>query len=279
MQRPSALSAMGALACVIGWGYPQTASAQDYCSDPDAGAGCICTQQGTLYVNDCPLMGYSPAQVACCPVAPTTPDSPLECAYSNPAFLIELGDGRCCVQVDPYIPSEGYVLFDGTNRPCPLCGDQVIDAATQCCVGDNMVVPKNPIVNLAQCPNRVPDPAQIPGYNGCGPDFLTPVLFLIPQGYGSASFTDPCDDHDVCYSTCNSDKDVCDLIFGVGMTDSCTETYQPIISAEEDPVLQKQFNFQYGLCELAANRFYNAVHLLGQFAFDSAQEKACDCCP
>jgi Group XII secretory phospholipase A2 precursor (PLA2G12) len=178
----------------------------------------------------------------------------------------------------PYDPSQGYVLFDGTNRACPLCGDQVIDPTTQCCVGD-VAVQKHPIADLSQCPNRIADPSHVPGFNGCGPAFLTGVQFLIPQGYGSASFTNSCNGHDICYDTCNSDKNSCDLNLGISMVQSCTETYQPIISTEDDPALQQIFNAQYTYCKIAAFQFYNAVHLLGQGAFDSAQEDACDCCP
>lgn len=253
----------------------QTVSAQDYCSAPDAGPDCICTQQGIYYANNCALMGYAPNQIACCPIAPTMPDSVLGCWISVPAFLIQLGDGRCCVN-DPY--AGGYVLDDGTNRSCPLCGDRVIDPSTQCCVGD-APVQKHPILDLAQCPNRVPDPGHVPGFNGCGPEFLSGVQFLIPQGYNSASFTDSCNGHDICYDTCNSEKSTCDLNFGESMVQSCVETYQPIISAEDDPVLAQQFNAQFTFCKLAAFRFFNAVKYLGQSAFDSAQKDACDCCP
>jgi hypothetical protein len=257
-------------------GRSSPVQSQESCSDPGADFGCVCVQQGTYYDSDCPLLGYAQNQVACCPAFMSPPT--FYCSYSVAAYIIQVGDGRCCVLADPYDPSKGYVLYDDSQRSCPLCGDQFIDDARECCVNGEAVA-KHPIGDLSKCPNRVAHPGHVPGFNGCGPAALQGVQFIIPQGYKSASFTDACNGHDVCYDTCNTNKGTCDMGFGESMVQSCTETYQPIISDEADPILKQRFNYEFTLCKLAAFRFFNAVSLAGQGAFDSAQKDACDCCP
>src|SRR5437773_2044427 len=85
-----------------------------------------------------------------------------------------------------------------------------------------------PLLDLAGCPAcpatqfcHRPLPGYVPTVNGCGPEFLDPLINagVIPQGWGKADFanggcTPParcgCNKHDECYGTCDADKKTCD---------------------------------------------------------------------
>lgn len=268
---------------------------RDSCSSPKPPDNCACTQssRGNLNPwspggNDCPdLPGFPPdTEKTCCRDADYPPSG---CWYGIPQFQLQLGDGRCCAVVDPYASRKQYVLIDAHNRytdvPCPFCGDKTFDPDTQCCIDDKLVQ-KYPIEDLSQCPNRVPHPGHKAGANGCGPAFLQAVQFMIPHGYKSVDFTDPCDDHDRCYDTCNNLKSQCDLSFFENVSQLCDEFYNPIIPVEADPTLKARFRFERIRCQKMAQRFMEAVSdesvisiiHWGQKAYDDAQKKACDCC-
>lgn len=254
---------------------------------------CICTQKskGNLNpwsagANDCPP--YYPGDTSertCCRSASYPPTG---CWYSVPQFQLQLGDGRCCDVVDPYATPKTYQLLDANglpSGPCPFCGDKTFDTSTQCCINDK-VIQKNPIQDLSQCPNRVPHPGHVAGANGCGPAFLSGVQFMIPHGYKSVNFTEPCDDHDRCYDTCNNLKSQCDLNFYESISQLCKEFYDPIIPPEADPAIKARLQFELVRCQKMAQRFMEAVSdesalsiiHFGQKAYDDAQKKACDCC-
>jgi hypothetical protein len=150
-----------------------------------------------------------------------------------------------------------------------LCTDgETYDPAIQCCTSAG-VQAKNPITNLAACPNRVPHPGHTPGFNGCGPanSWITP---WIPNRYGIADFTQCCNNHDICYDTCNDVKSNCDNAFLSCLTASCNNAYSAA-SILFPELLQD--------CLVVAGAYYAAVALGGGSAFDSAQDEACDCCP
>ncbi len=152
------------------------------------------------------------------------------------------------------------------QAPC-LCMGQSYDAATACCTPSG-VQPKHPIASLAACPSKVPHPGYVAVPNGCGPDggAITP---FIPNGFGAASFLVCCNNHDVCYGTCNDVKASCDSNFLTCLTASCDAAY----SAPGMLTTIKRTS-----CHGAANTYYSAVSNGGQSAFDAAQSDSCDCC-
>src|SRR4051794_39887863 len=57
------------------------------------------------------------------------------------------------------------------------------------------------IASAAVCTNRVPNPNHTPSANGCG-TAGAPVSGV----FGSVDVTPACNNHDICYDTCNSTK-------------------------------------------------------------------------
>lgn len=144
-----------------------------------------------------------------------------------------------------------------------LCQGQPYDPATACCTASG-VQAKHPLTSVAACPGRVPTPGYIATFNGCGPEGSW-VTHLIPNRFGLADFTQCCNNHDVCYGTCNDVKSTCDNTFGICLATACTIGYA-------------SFALLLPTCLEVAAIYYAAVALGGGGAFESAQDGACDCC-
>jgi hypothetical protein len=150
------------------------------------------------------------------------------------------------------------------------CNGLPYDPATQCCEPAG-VQPRYPIANLDLCPNRVPHPGHVPEFNGCGPANGV-ISHLIPNKIGpyrNIDFTPACNNHDVCYDTCNSVKSHCDRAFLDDMTAACTAAYAGHGFLDR---------YMHTACTADAYLYYTAVSRGGADAYVSAQKQACDCC-
>jgi len=158
---------------------------------------------------------------------------------------------------------------------------------------------EHPVKDLASCP---PCPSSGPlcrkpveGYqatvNGCGPEKFSSLIKagVIPQGYGKADFGNGgcpsnlfcgCNQHDLCYGSCNADKKACDDALLRDLTASCRNAY-PVDPRGKDGCsdgLCFSDNQNLGICLARAQLYYHAVKGLGQSAYDTTQKDACQCC-
>jgi hypothetical protein len=104
-------------------------------------------------------------------------------------------------------------------------------------------------------------------FNGCGPENGINVVPNSPLGI--ATFTEPCNKHDLCYGKCNSSKATCDSDFFNRMKAVCIADYPG--NGILDVVGR-------GYCLNLAQTYTTAVSLGGANAFNAAQTAACDCC-
>ncbi len=100
-------------------------------------------------------------------------------------------------------------------------------------------------------------------FNGCGgAGSSAPV----PQGFGFARYTDPCNYHDICYGDCHTNKDACDRQFLSDILQECKRSYPfPLLLAR-------------AACIEVAAAFYLAVHNFGDPFWASGQQLHCKCC-
>ena len=84
------------------------------------------------------------------------------------------------------------------------------------------------------------------------------------------AFIKCCRQHDLCYDTCNMDKDDCDLQFKRCLYAHCKKKKE-----QNSAHLQKYFNNQK--CKLKAKLFYVTVIGVGCQAYRDAQHAACEC--
>lgn len=119
-----------------------------------------------------------------------------------------------------------------------------------------------PPADLVNCPNKRPHPGNTRGSNGCGPANSD---FRPPQSFGRASFTVPCNNHDICYETCNTPKSNCDGTFGDQLVDTCIATYSGSFLMET-------------VCIVVAGAYELAVTVGGGSAYEAGQTKDCECC-
>lgn len=114
------------------------------------------------------------------------------------------------------------------------------------------------------CPkNKVPvaNPNHIPDYNGCG----ALGVFFEKEDLSRPEMVDCCNEHDLCYDTCGSDKDECDLRFKKCLYNTCNSNQQ------EMEVLSLK------ACKGGAKLLYTATLALGCTSYKDAQEQACIC--
>ena len=75
-----------------------------------------------------------------------------------------------------------------------------------------------------------------------------------------------CDAHDICYDTCNTDKEICDLDFKRCLYKYC-DSFEK--SAAGDILIKG--------CKAAAKMLFTGTMTLGCKAYLDAQERACFC--
>uniref|UniRef100_A0A146M612 Group XIIA secretory phospholipase A2 n=1 Tax=Lygus hesperus TaxID=30085 RepID=A0A146M612_LYGHE len=98
-----------------------------------------------------------------------------------------------------------------------------------------------------------------PTVNGCGPEMLK----INDENMPYPQMTLCCDNHDLCYATCNSQKDKCDVDFKKCLYRVC-DTYRIADTANQG-------------CKAAAKVLYTATTALGCKFFQDAQAEACYC--
>src|SRR5262249_11461643 len=101
----------------------------------------------------------------------------------------------------------------------------------------------------------------------CGGAFTS--MFL--NHYGSADFTPACDTLDMCYSTCNADKEECDIDFNMNLANICEATYGGFFYPGSDIT-------DYVNCVSRIKQYSAAVVKFGTGSYNDAQEDVCSCC-
>jgi len=104
-------------------------------------------------------------------------------------------------------------------------------------------------------------------FNGCGPENGVNIVPNSPLGV--ANFYEACKGHDICYGTCNSNKDSCDSNFFDAMKAICIKDYPG--SGLFDAVGRSY-------CLQLARDYTTAVSLFGANAYKTGQTEGCDCC-
>uniref|UniRef100_A0A1B6GL72 Group XIIA secretory phospholipase A2 n=1 Tax=Cuerna arida TaxID=1464854 RepID=A0A1B6GL72_9HEMI len=103
-----------------------------------------------------------------------------------------------------------------------------------------------------------------PTSNGCG----VPALKIDSQLLPLSEMTKCCDQHDICYGTCNRDKDECDLAFKKCLYRLCDS------SKEFSKNSQKSLE-----CKTAAKVLYSGTLMFGCKFYKTSQKEACYCPP
>ena len=137
------------------------------------------------------------------------------------------------------------------------------------------------------CGTKIPRPGYTPTSNGCGPANPGWLNTIIPEGFfaslGGYNFGPACDAHDICWGTCNADKNACDRAFLVGLKSQCDlwvdQLYGPGGAFSWiGPGRLKEMDRR--ACYADANMYHFAVANGGNSAYQAAQDEACICaCP
>ncbi|XP_033730824.1 group XIIA secretory phospholipase A2-like [Pecten maximus] len=113
------------------------------------------------------------------------------------------------------------------------------------------------------CPNakQVTKPRKdhVPTSNGCGSYGMVLNTEKLPK------MTKCCDSHDICYDTCNTNKESCDRIFKQCLEVMCSDLAGSL-SREE-----------FEGCEATAELMYQGTVALGCGSFKEGQKNACEC--
>ncbi|MEI6516957.1 MAG: hypothetical protein WCO77_13385, partial [bacterium] len=125
-------------------------------------------------------------------------------------------------------------------------------------------------------------PGYAPTVNGCGAangaaGQLVPndPMSAFPPHF-SCPFTDACNNHDLCYGWCNSDKSTCDYNLYQAIQGACLTCYEAHF-----PWWNPLGWIWLGDCASLAGIYYAAVSAGGGSPFNDAQNEACEpcCCP
>nr|AWU67136.1 putative phospholipase A2 [Crangon crangon] len=107
----------------------------------------------------------------------------------------------------------------------------------------------------------VPNPNHVPTANGCG----SLGVFFDKEDLSRPEMEDCCNNHDMCYDTCGSDKEVCDSVFKSCLYNTCKEN-------------QKDMHMlTLKACKGGAKLLYTATMALGCASYKDAQHNACVC--
>ncbi|KAK7020610.1 hypothetical protein SK128_025282 [Halocaridina rubra] len=107
----------------------------------------------------------------------------------------------------------------------------------------------------------VPNVNHIPDANGCG----SLGVFFDKDDLPRPEMVECCNEHDICYDTCNSDKELCDSKFKACLYNSC----------KSNEKLMDTFTFK--TCKGGAKLLYTATMALGCASYKDAQHNACEC--
>ena len=182
----------------------------------------------------------------------------------------------------------GHNVFRVQRQPSAdaTCNGQAYDPKKMCCRNDKLV-PQSPIEDLEECPERKQLVGRPNEYDGCSvPWFIrigedkdnpaegrdTAFSDTSIHGRRSQAFvpTLPCDVHDKCYQTCNSDpvaRELCDMKLIVDASRVCNN------STEDEDVRER--------CRKAVEKanYFLVRHGFGEESFEERQRQYCHCCP
>lgn len=197
-------------------------------------------------------------------------------------LFAQTSDCPPCTKDQPASPGKaccGREEYDPETHEC--CGDKIVekgkccrnggnpteyDPSKECCESSG-VLPKDTISNLDNCPNRVAN-GKPPSFNGCSAPIPVAEIFF------GTSFTDACNAHDICYSTCNNKKSVCDSNFNTAMAAHCSSTYPLPLR-----LINPKAGEEYEKCTTAQILYYAAVANANPAGYYiPAQKDVCQCC-
>ena len=118
------------------------------------------------------------------------------------------------------------------------------------------------------CPKgktKIPNPNHVPTSNGCGAG----GLLVSVDKY---NFTACCDIHDICYDTCNNERNDCDKAFGECLIKYCRESLAPTEGSKGKVTKEEKRS-----CKDAANLFQQGSSLFGCGTYKASQTNACSC--
>jgi len=125
------------------------------------------------------------------------------------------------------------------------------------------------------CPNDKKPfsrPGYKPGYNGCGAAGEGPLAKTVREYLSRVPslFVQCCNNHDLCYGTCNASRYECDVSFNVCLKSAVSRFLKLPMTAR---------TLAQGTCIALGldNVFYTAVAVMGCPAYKSAQREACVC--
>lgn len=181
-----------------------------------------------------------------------------ECCSQEGACVVSCPEGQCCAIGRCEDPS-WCLLYDR----CCENGKCVRECTTGCCNLDGECVQATPITDWDEyqnCNNRVHDPAHPKSTDGCSSPFsCCPPTSCDPP----VNFTEACDEHDWCFTTCDEDFDQCNADFYQAMLEICQNGY---------PACQSE-------CEGWAASYYIIVSAAPiELIFRDSQVEACECC-
>ncbi|XP_060658037.1 group XIIA secretory phospholipase A2 [Drosophila nasuta] len=113
-------------------------------------------------------------------------------------------------------------------------------------------------------PRAVQNKFYVPTADGCGSLGLRISTEYLP----AAEMETCCNDHDICYDTCNSDKELCDLDFKRCLYKYC-DSYEKSIASD---LMTKG-------CKAAAKMLFTGTLTLGCKAYLDSQQRSCYCAP
>jgi len=246
-----------------------------------ADGGYIC-QQINIIGNDCHDPNGAP--VSCClyyaSPAPAQLQGPGCWEYAPSLVQIQqVGKGYCCAHNLIGGGPPGFVRFEDQTKPCEFCGGKT-PGPNECCTRNRDIIPAYPVTDPSQCPDLRQDPDHPPSVTDppCGSeDMVKKGRRLPPQNPTGAPFYIGCAAHDRCYSTCGSNKAVCDQNLKVQLAAICDEYFVPLLNNANE-VEADQIQFAWAYCKGFSWVYYEAVTSRGASAFDDAQAKVCRCC-
>ena len=205
---------------------------------------------------------FGPGSYSCCKIA--GPSDNYQCCLAGKCC-----GGPCCEKDEFCIDLK---CIPGCKYKDPVLGAEVrrFEPKTQCCTPFG-VQPKFEGFSARKCKDtRTPRPKSEkykPTKNGCGSkDFDVPDTWPAKGKGKKANFTSACNKHDVCYGTCNKDKDACDSTFCKNLLKACAETWP-------DPGHPKRRG-----CNTEANLYCAGVALAADSDYWNAQSEGCHCC-
>ncbi len=206
-----------------------------------------------------------------------------------------VGDGTACKddknECTKDVCKGGSCQHEPPQAPKACCEDKgffstskkIYDTTNQCCA-KGKVLPKTPIANLDDCPDRTQksQSSQPFAFDGCSlPPWVVSTLSIgdkdNPAGgtdtqFSNGAHTGACDLHDTCYQTCVSGdsgarkaaKTACDTLL--------LNTALATCDASHDSQQIRQS------CRTWAGRYHTGVDWGGGGPYDDDQKLYCDCC-